>query len=116
MNAIDYAFEKNSIFSIKLFVDCLLDMADQDKFKNCFDKALILMISKGMDVQELVNSSLLYPPIWTKQTIFSDHQGKTICIYNNGIGDLEREDPKMLFKMGENRLTRKQSTLDFYNG
>jgi hypothetical protein len=65
-NAIDYAFEKNSIFSIKLFVNSLLEMNDKEKFKNCFDKALILMIEKGMDVKELVSSNLMYPPIWTK--------------------------------------------------
>jgi hypothetical protein len=50
-SAIDYAFEKNSIFSIKLFVNCLLDMSGKEKFKNCFDKALTLMIGKSMDVK-----------------------------------------------------------------
>lgn len=55
-NAIDNAFEKNSIFCIKAYVDFLLTLANSDdiQFTNCFDKALLLMINKGMDVKELV--------------------------------------------------------------
>lgn len=63
-NAIDNAFEKNSIFCIKLFVDSLLQLKNDTHFENCFDKALILMINKGMDVKELVNSNIFYTPIW----------------------------------------------------
>ena len=53
-NAIDIAFEKNSIFSIKLFVDSLLQLTNENQFKNCFDKALLPMIMKGMDVKWLL--------------------------------------------------------------
>ena len=58
MNAIDYAFKRDSIFCIKAFVDSLLILSDkgESQFRNCFDKALLLMISRGMDVKELVNS------------------------------------------------------------
>ena len=70
-SAIDYAFEQNSIFSIKLFMKKLLDMQAKEKFKNCFDKAFTLMIAKGIDAKELVSSQLMYPSIWKEKTIFS---------------------------------------------
>lgn len=97
-NAIDVAFERNSIFSIKLFVDNLLDMTGESQFKNCFDKALLLMIQKGLDVKELVNSNLIYPPIWNKQTIFSGNSNKLIRTFNNDLNSLEFEDPYEMFK------------------
>lgn len=65
INAIDNAFANNSIFCIKAFVDNLLQLTDEMHFRNCFDKALIIMIRKGLDVKDLVNSTLFYPPIWT---------------------------------------------------
>jgi len=55
------------------------------------------MISKGMDIKELVNSDLLFPPVWTKYTLFSEMQESSVCIYNNELEDLEYEDPFMLF-------------------
>ena len=57
-NAIDYAFKKESIFCIKNFVDSILKQSDEVecKFRNCFDQALLPMISRGMDVIELLNS------------------------------------------------------------
>lgn len=84
-NAIDIAFKKNSIFSIKLFVDSLLDLADSTQFKNCFDKAVLLMVMKGMDVKELVNSSLFYPSCWQPYTIFSSSNEKMVKTYNLDI-------------------------------
>lgn len=96
-NAIDIAFEVNSIFSIKLFVNRLLELDDQEKFKNCFDKALILMIAKKMNVNQLLNSNLLYPPIWENLTVFSDKIEKTFCGYNGTIENLLKEDPNILF-------------------
>lgn len=60
-NAIDYAFQKNAIFCIKAFVDTLLILSDENQFRNCFDRALLLMIERGLDVKSLVNSSLFYP-------------------------------------------------------
>ena len=63
-NVIDYAFKKNAIFCIKAFVDTLLVLTEEKQFRNCIDKALLMMINRGMDVKELVNSELFYPTIW----------------------------------------------------
>jgi hypothetical protein len=100
-NAIDIAFEKNSIFSIKIFVDNLLELADRSQFRNSFDKALLLMIMKGMDVKELVNSNLFYSTIWNKYIIFSQVSDIEIAIYNNSLQDLELDDPFMIFNKTE---------------
>lgn len=89
MNAIDHAFEKNSIFSIKLFIDSLLELDDPKKFRNCFDKALVLMIQKGIDVKKLINSQLMYPTVWTKKAYFSEKQDKQICAFNGTVEELE---------------------------
>jgi hypothetical protein len=50
MNAIDQAFKKNAIFCIKAFVDTLIILTEGGNFRNCFDKALLMMIGKEMDV------------------------------------------------------------------
>ena len=62
-SVIDYAFDKKAIFCIKAFVETLLILSNEEEnqFRNCFDKAILLMIEKGMDVKELVNSELLFP-------------------------------------------------------
>lgn len=60
-SVIDYAFQKKAIFSIKAFVETLLILKDEQQFRNCFDKAILLMIDNDMDVKELVNSELFYP-------------------------------------------------------
>jgi hypothetical protein len=96
-NAIDTAFDKNSIFSIKLFVDSLLQLTNETQFKNCFDKAVLLMISKGLDVKDLITSDLLFPPVWEKYTLFSEMQQTVVSVYNNELEDLEFEDPFALF-------------------
>ena len=73
-SAIENAFKKNSIFSIKAFIDNLLDIQNDEgsnSFRNCFDGALLLMIKKGMDVTDLCNSSLFYPSIWLDYKLFS---------------------------------------------
>jgi len=54
LSAIDYAFRKNAIFCIKAFVETLLLLPDTHQFSNCFNKALLLMINKGMNVKQLV--------------------------------------------------------------
>jgi hypothetical protein len=51
LNAVDVAFQNNSIFCIKAFVDYLITLTEEVSFRNCFDKALILMINRGMDVK-----------------------------------------------------------------
>ena len=51
INAITIAFKRNSIFCIKAFVDNLLELQNGSQFRNCFDKALLIMINKGMDVK-----------------------------------------------------------------
>lgn len=97
-NAIDYAFNKNAIFCIKAFVETLLILTDDVSFQNCFDKALLMMISRGMDVKELVSSELFYVSVWKDVPIFSNRQEVTISPYNGEIEDLEFEDPKELFE------------------
>ena len=98
MNAIDYAFKRDSIFCIKAFVDSLLILSDkgESQFRNCFDKALLLMISRGMDVKELVNSQLLYPSIWTQYSLYSTNPNPVSIPYNGDVEDLEFEDPNIL--------------------
>ena len=98
-NAIDYAFQRDSIFCIKSFVDSILKLSDdgESQFRNCFDQALLLMISRGIDVIELVNSQLLYPSIWTTQTLFSTNENAIAMPYNKDVGDLEFEDPDGIF-------------------
>ena len=103
-NAIDIAFEHNSIFCIKAFVDSLLQLTSEKQFRNSFDKALLMMINKGINVCELVTSDLFYPPIWTEKTIFSENQEICIEPYNNDINDLEHDDPNRLFIMYDNQF------------
>ena len=88
---------KNSIFCIKAFVDSLLTLKEDVKFRNCFDQALLLMIKKGIDVKELCNSGLFYPQIWKNYTLFSQIETPVVVPYNNDIEDLEFEDPCMIF-------------------
>lgn len=71
LNAIDYAFHKNAIFCIKAFVETLLILKNEEEFRGCFDKAILLMISRGIDVKDLVRSSLFFPQFWTDESIFS---------------------------------------------
>ena len=92
-NAIDNAFECNAIFCIKAFVDNLLQLTDEMQFRNCFDKALITMVKKGMDVKELVDSKLFYSPIWEDQMFFCEVIDLVAKPYNNDIEDLQFENP-----------------------
>mmetsp|Transcript_14473 Transcript_14473/g.22459 ORF Transcript_14473/g.22459 Transcript_14473/m.22459 type:complete len:174 (+) Transcript_14473:4791-5312(+) len=96
-NAIDNAFEMNSIFSIKAFVDNLLQLTEEVTFRNCFDQALILMIKKNLDVKKLVNSDLFYPPLWQNRTIFSKHEAPAIRSYRKSLEDLEFDNPEAIF-------------------
>ena len=66
------------------------------------------MISKGMDIKELVNSDLLFPPVWTKYTLFSEMQEPAISIYNHELEDLEYEDPFILFDKNVNSKLSQQ--------
>ena len=72
LNAIDYAFEKNAIFCIKAFVDTLLILSDENQFRNCFDRALLLMIERDLDVDDLINSQLFYAHLWTNKSLFAE--------------------------------------------
>ena len=47
-------------------MDSLLQLTGEEQFRNCFDKALLMMVKKGMDVKELVKSSLFFAPAWTE--------------------------------------------------
>jgi hypothetical protein len=66
------------------------------------------MIAKGMDVKELMSSDLLYPPIWTNQTIFSENLNLSICTYNGTIDNLENEDPMILFGQKKEKINKKK--------
>jgi hypothetical protein len=97
LNVIDYAFNKNAIFCIKAFVETLLILTDDVSFQNCFDKALLMMISRGMDVKELVSSELFYVSVWKDVPVFSAVKEQRLAPYTGEIEDLEFEDPNMLF-------------------
>ena len=103
LNAIDHAFRKNSFFCIKAFVETLLIMTDEGQFNNCFDKAILQMIAKGMDVKELVNSELFYVPVWTHLSLFSATDETEFLGYNEEIEELEFEDPNELFQREEEK-------------
>jgi hypothetical protein len=75
-----------------------MQLTDDSQFRNCFDRAVLLMIVKGMDVKELVNSDLFYPPIWKKSSIFSEQQKPKIIAYHNDLEDLEYESPQNLME------------------
>lgn len=96
-NAIDQAFKKNAVFCIKAFVETLIILTDEVKFRNCFDKALLMMISKGMDVKELVSSELFFATIWKNLSLFSSMSEPVIIPYNDNVEDLDFEDPNLLF-------------------
>jgi hypothetical protein len=71
------------------------------QFTNCFDKALLLMINKRMDVKELVQSTILYPILWNNQTIFSSDEDIKMIPYNNSMDELEFENPYELFSQNK---------------
>ena len=100
-NAIDEAFRKNSFFCIKAFVETSLIMTEEREFRNCFDKAMLPMIDKGMDVKELVNSDLLLVPLWKHLSLFSSCGETVFVAYNEDIEELEFEDPNDLFNEHE---------------
>lgn len=109
-NAIDYAFFNNAIFCIKAFVDTLLILKDEQQFRGCFDKALLLMICRRMDIKDLVQSSLFYPEIWQNESNFSQVEGPIILPYNGEVDDLEFEDPTRLF----NAFLQRNGTARFF--
>ena len=50
MNTVDYAFEHRRTFCLKAFVEALLKLPNEPAFRDCFNKALLLMIEKGINV------------------------------------------------------------------
>jgi hypothetical protein len=56
------------------------------------------MISRGMDVIELLNSELLYPSIWTNISYFSTTQKVVVVPYNRDVEDLNFERPDSFFE------------------
>ena len=97
-NAFDYAFKQNAIFCIKAFAEKLLIMSEEIQFRNCIDHAILLMIDRGMDVKELVTSSLFFTPIWYKKSLYSRIKTQKIMAYNNELEDLEFMDPDSIFE------------------
>ena len=57
-----------------------------------------MMITRGIDVKELVNSQLFYPNFWKKYSLFSQYPDTVMIQYNNDLDELEAEDPFTLFK------------------
>ena len=55
------------------------------------------MISKGMNVKELVNSELFYVPTWAHLSLFSSSDETEFVGYNEDLEELEFEDPNELF-------------------
>lgn len=51
-------------------MESLITLTEEVSFRNCFDKALVLMITRGMDVKKLVNSDVFFPKIWRKKNIY----------------------------------------------
>jgi len=62
-----------------------------------------MMISKQMDVKDLVNSELFYVSAWKNQTVFSPNQKMIILPYTGEIEDIQFENPNILFNT-KNRL------------
>ena len=87
-NAVDYAFFENAIFCIKAFVDTLLILKDEQQFRGQFDKVVMQMICRRMDIKDLVQSSLFYPEIWQHQSTFSQEEEPMILPYNGEFDDL----------------------------
>ena len=69
----------------------------QISFRNCFDKAILMMINRGMEVKELINSELFYPAIWQNHLVFSPEKDPVTIPYNNDLVDLEMECPNTMF-------------------
>mmetsp|Transcript_27882 Transcript_27882/g.42166 ORF Transcript_27882/g.42166 Transcript_27882/m.42166 type:complete len:111 (+) Transcript_27882:70-402(+) len=78
-------------------METLLILPEEVQFRNCFDKALLLMIKRGMDVKELVNSQLFYATIWKNHSIYCHNKEPVMSPYNGDLDDLEFEDPDKLF-------------------
>lgn len=55
------------------------------------------MITKEMDVKDLVNSELFFVPAWTHLSLFSSSDETKFVGYNEDIEELEFEDPNKLF-------------------
>jgi len=72
-------------------------LPDAVQFRNCFDKALLIMISRGMDVKELVVSQLFYPRLWSNFSYFSNQKEMKMVPYNKDIEQLSIDDPGQLF-------------------
>jgi len=90
---VDTAFQSGSIFCIKALVDSVLLLPNELSFRNCFDKAVLRLINKGLDVGDLVVSELFFPTIWKKHVIFSNQTSKETIAYNGVASELESEDP-----------------------
>jgi hypothetical protein len=99
-NAVDIAFQSNSILSIKAFVESIISLTNSNdvSFRNCFDKALIMMINKGMDVKSLVSNDIFYPLIFKKFNVYTRDLTINVIPFNGDTEDLEFEDPQKLFK------------------
>lgn len=111
-NAIDIAFRMNSIYSIKAFVDSLLHLQEEITFRNYVDKALLMMISNGLDVINYVKSDIFFPQIWKKRIIYCKQQSPVTVPFNGHLQDLEYSDPVAMFQSAGKGLERSSQQQD----
>ena len=97
MNPIDIALKKNAIFSIKAYSDTLLILKDENLFRDCIDQAVLLLIKRGIDVNQLLSSYVIYPEIWKSLTVYSTVDKITTAPFNGDIEDLNFDSPVHLF-------------------
>ena len=88
------------MFSVKAFAESILKMKDVG-IRNCFEKAIIQLILKGMDVKEICQSNVLYPQIWTKQIVYIPTDKTRTMPYNGTFEDLAFDTPFRLFELDQ---------------
>jgi len=69
-----------------------------------------MMLKRGIDVTELVNSQLFYPIIWQNYSLYSSDKEKVLLPYNNELEELEHEDPFSLFQEEQDSEPKQTST------
>ena len=71
------------------------------------------MISRDINVIEIMNSQLLYPSIWAHRSLFSTNEATIQIPYNRHVGDLEFENPDVLFHdFNDNKKDHAESSIE----
>jgi len=81
------------MFSIKAYSDALLILKDENLFRDCINQALLLLISRGIEVNQLLSSYVIYPEIWKSMTVYSTVESVTIAPFEGEIEDLDFDSP-----------------------